>query len=157
PMTDAFAADVLMLALAAVVAERPLLAGAAFAWTALVRPSTLVLGAVVLGWLALRQRTVRWVLAAMVFAFMVGWQVTNCWRLYNQPCLVTPSYSADTLGWGLNLGRTNVRVYFSQHMPGELVVLADPWLEANAANAPLWMGERIVWFAQHPHVLAVTI
>jgi hypothetical protein len=159
PMTDAFATDLLMLALAAVVAERPPLAGLAFGATALVRPSTLVLGAVVLGWLVVQQRTVRSLVAALVFACVVGWQGANCWRVYHEPCLVTPEYSKNALGAGLNLGRSNVRIYFSQHMPGEQVLVADPWLVAHADEhaAPLRLAPRLVWFAQHPHVLVVTL
>jgi len=49
PMTDAFAADLVMLALAAVVAERPMLAAVAWGLVVLVRPSTVVPAALVLG------------------------------------------------------------------------------------------------------------
>src|SRR5262245_2159805 len=125
PMTDTFATSMLMLAVAAVVAERLPLAGLGFGATALVRPSTLVLGVVVLGWLLIQQRTVRSLVAAVVFGCVVGVQATNCRRVYGEPCLVTPKYSENTLGWGLNLGRSNVRIYFSQHMPGEEVLVAD--------------------------------
>jgi hypothetical protein len=158
PMTDTFATDLVMLALAGVVTGRLLWAASAFGWVALVRPPTLVLGVVVLGWLVLQQRTLRSALAVAVFALVVGWQAGNCWRVYGAPCLVTPTYSANTLGWGLNLGRSNVRIYFSQHMPGEEVLVADPWLAAHAGEAaPLWLAPRLVWFARHPGVFVVTL
>jgi len=156
-MTDAFAADLVMLALAAVVAERPMLAAVAWGWVVLVRPSTVVPAALVLGLLVVRRRSIRSILAVLVFALMLGWQGVNCWRVYHTPCMVTPIYAANTLGWGLNLGRTNVRIYFSQHMPGEEVLVADPYLVAHAADAPLWLAPRLAWFVHHPIVFVVTV
>jgi hypothetical protein len=157
PMTDTFAADLVMLALAAIVAERPMLAAVALGWVVLVRPSTLVLGVVVLGLPVVQQRSIRSILAVLVFALILGWQGVNCWRVYHAPCLVAPTASANTLGWGLNLGRTNVRIYFSQHIPGEEVLVADPWLVAHAGDAPLWLMPRLAWFMHHPDVLVVTV
>src|SRR5262249_19963876 len=37
------------------------------------------------------------------------------------------------------------------------VDISDPLLQHLTPSAPIWLGERLVWFAKNPHVLVVTI
>jgi len=151
PLTDTFAADLLMLGLAT---PAPALAAVALGALPLVRPPLLILAAVLVVVMALRQRTIAGVL---VFTAVVGWATVTCWWRYATPCLLDPWAAACAVGDGLGTGGRNARETLSTHVPGDWVLVTDPWLAAHTDGMPLWLAPRAVWFAGHPVVAVVNL
>jgi len=125
PLTDALAADLLMvgvvLAAGRARAVSGILAGLVLGALVLVRPTALVVTAIVIlaglahGLWRDRARVPALAIAAVLWSALIGLQAFNCSGAYGEPCLTEPAATRKALGESIAWGTTSARQYWSRY------------------------------------------